>query len=423
MAILTQLHEERGLIVAAAKKILDSITDDTPEGEAEELRKKHDEKMDEYDKLNARIAREERQLAAENAEEERRSKNRPAGGDGSAPGVDGGEEPSAEDLSVQYRSAFAKHVCGVEMTAEERSILRRGFKPENRAQLAGQNDKGGFTVPTTLMKELVRVMKDWGPMMDSDIVRSIVTGSGNPWNIPTVDDTGVEAEDYTEGAGATDDGGKDVTLGQQSLGAYAIQTEWIRWSWELDEDSIFAMESLLADLLGERLGRKGNQRLTVGSGNGQAHGIVTASSEGVVAASNSGIAPDEVIDFFHSVNAAYRRSPKCRWQFADKTLAVLRKLKDGQGNYLWSMGDIRIDQPDTLLQKPYSINDDVPEIAPGATPMIFGDHSRYYRRQVGGIRTLVVDQKFAPDMGILGLARFDGELIDANAIKHFKMAA
>lgn len=422
MAILTQLHEQRGQLVTDAKKILESITDDTPEGEADELRAKHDAKMDEYDKLNERIAREERQAAAERAEEERRSRQRPHGEDDSAPGVDGGEEASQEQRSAEYRLAFAKHVCGVEMSGEERSILRKGFKVESRAQVAGTPNKGGFTVPTTLMNELVRVMKDWGPMMDESIVRSIVTSSGNPWTIPTVDDTGVEAEDYTEGAGATDDGGKDVTLGQQELGAFAIQTEWIRWSWELDEDSIFAMESLLASLLGERLGRKGNQRLTVGTGSAQPNGIVTASTLGLSAASANAVAADEIIRFFHSVNAAYRRSPQARWQFADTTLAALRQLKDGQGNYLWSMGDIRIDQPDTLLQKPYSINDDVPAIATGTRPIIFGDHSRYYRRQVGPIRTLVVDQKFAPDMGILGLARFDGELVDGNAVKHLQMA-
>ena len=124
-----------------------------------------------------------------------------------------------------------------------------------------------------------------------------------------------------------------------------------------------------------------------------------------------------------ATNAAYRRSPKCRWQFADSTLAVIRKLKDGQGNYLWQMGDVRVGAPDTLLGKPYSINDDVPAIAASAKPVIFGDHSTYFVRKVGAVRTIVARERFAPDLGILGVMRLDGELADTAAVKHLVMAA
>ena len=183
------------------------------------------------------------------------------------------------------------------------------------------------------------------------------------------------------------------------------------------------MELLLSDLLGERLARKGNAQLTIGGGAGAPNGIVTASGLGVTAAATAALAADEIIDFQHSVNAAYRRSPKCRWQFADSTLKAIRKLKDGDGNYLWQMGDVRASAPDVLLGKPYSINDDVPAIAAGATPMIFGDMSKYIVRKVGSVMTIVAKERFAPDLGILGLMRLDGELSDANAVKHLKMAA
>lgn len=425
MTILTQLHEQRGQIVSDARKILDDIKDDTPESEVTQLEERHDAKIKELDALDARIAREERQANAEKAEEERRAKGRPNGDNGSTPAVDDdADEPTQEQRSSEYRSAFARYVCGHELSKEDRSVLRSGgiVASEERMQLTTPDGKGGYTVPTTLMNELVRVMKDWGPMMDESIVRSINTSSGNPMTIPTIDDTNVTPEPHTEGAAPTDDGGKDATFGQKTLGAFAFDTEWVKWSWELDEDSIFAMESLLASLLGERLARNGNAKLTVGTGSGEPNGIVTASSLGHTAAAAAAIASDEVYDLFHSVNAAYRRSPQCRWQFSDQTLAVLRKLKDGQGNYLWSMGDVRTDQPNTLLGKPYSINDDVPAIASGNRPIIFGDHSKYFRRQVGSVRTVVVREKFAPDMGILGLARFDGELVDTNAVKHLAMA-
>ena len=273
------------------------------------------------------------------------------------------------------------------------------------------------------MNEIVRAMADWGPMFDENVARNFTTPSGNAMTIPTIDDTGSKPEPHAEGSEGTDDGGKDVSFAEKVLNAFAYDTEWVKWSFELDEDSIFAMEQLLGSLLGERLGRNGNRLLTVGSGNDAPNGIVTASSLGVTAAATGAIASDELITFQHSVNAAYRRSPKCRWQFADTTLAAFRKLKDGDGNYLWQMGDVRTEAPDTLLGKPYSINDDVPAIGAGNRAVIFGDHSKYFVRKVGSVRTIVARERFAPNLGILGVHRFDGELVDTAAVKHLRLAA
>ena len=417
----SKYHEKRGELVTEARDVFNKIDEGKlDETEAKKAEERHDALMTELDNLDKKIEREERQYKAEKAEEERRRQQRPNGPDGSASGVDGGDEPTEEERNNEYRSAFAKYVCGAELSPEDRALMAQF---EQRIQTVGTNADGGYTVPTTLMAEIVQTMKDWGPMFDEDVARVFSTPSGNPMSFPTVNDTASTAEAHTEGTQATDDGGKDVAFGQKSLGAFAFDTEWVRWSWELNEDSIFAMEQLLGSLLGERLARKGNAQLTVGSGSGAPNGIVTAAANGKTAAATGAIASDEVIDLFHSVNAAYRRSPKCRWQFSDTTLAVLRKLKDGQGNYLWQMGDVRIEAPDTLLSKPYSINDDVPAIAAAAKPIIFGDHSKFFVRKVGAVRTIVARERFAPDLGILGVMRFDGELADSAAIKALTMAA
>lgn len=418
--ILQQYYEERGQLVAEARSVHDSIANETDQTRITEAEQRHDAIMSKLDALDKKIAREERLVAAEKAEEERRRQNRPGQGNASSPATDEPQEPSAEDRAAEYRSAYARFVCGAELTNEDRAILRA---QEQRVQTGGTNADGGFTVPTTLMNEIVRTMKDWGPMFDENVARVFTTTSGNPMTIPTVDDTSKTPEAHTEGGAVTDDGGKDAVFGQKVLGAFAFDTEWVRWSWELNEDSIFAMEQLLGALLGERLARNGNRQLTIGSGSGAPNGIVTAAANGKTAAAAAAIAADELIDLFHSVNAAYRRSPQCRWQFADATLAVLRKLKDGDGNYLWQMGDVRVGAPDTLHGKPYSINDDVPAIAASAKPIIFGDHSKFFVRKVGAVRTIVARERFAPDLGILGVMRFDGELVDSAAIKALTMAA
>ena len=45
-----------------------------------------------------------------------------------------------------------------------------------------------------------------------------------------------------------------------------------------------------------------------------------------------------MIDFIHSLDAAYRGTGKATVQFHDTTLAAIRKLKNGNGQYIWSAG-------------------------------------------------------------------------------------
>lgn len=420
---LTDLQEKRGRLMTQAREALDEITKNTDEARSAELEQRHDAIMAEFDRVEKNIEREERQAAIEARFEERQRKdreNKRPTNDGETRGQDDGEKK-------EYREVFYKFLAGGadlgELDAEERSILKAGVQSakEFRMQTTGTNTAGGYTVPVELANFIVKSMKDWGPMYDEAVTTVISTGSGNIINIPTIDDTGVTAGKHTEGTALTDDGGKDATFGQKQLGAYVYDTEFVKFSMELAQDSIFNMESLLGALLGERLGRIANRELTVGDGTDDPNGVVTASSLGKTAAAAAALTSDELIDLLHSVNAAYRRSPKARWMFADTTLAAIRKLKDGQGNYLWQMGDITKGEPGTLLSYRYEINDDVPAIAASAKPVIFGDFSRYFVRKVGSPVIGVLRERFWPDLGIAGLIRFDGELGDTAAVKHLVM--
>ena len=425
--ILTQYYEERGQLVAEARDLLSQAEKETDTSKAADLEQRHDALMDKVDALDKKIAREERAAAAEKSEEERRSRHRPRGRDIEAHGQDGedGEQRSDEQLQTEYRDAFFAMLReGGDVGAvsqEHRALLRRGYV-ENRTQTAGTPAAGGYTVPTELARKIVEVMKDWGPMYDPGITDEMITSSGNPFDIPTNDDTGNGSAALAEGADLTDDNSGDIVFGEVSLGAFVFATPWLKLSFELLQDSIFNLEAFVAGKLGERLGRGANGKLTVGTGTNEPRGIVVASALGKTTASATAIAADELIDLQHSVNAAYRRSPRCRWQFADTTLAAIRKLKDGQGNFLWQMGDVRVGAPDLILGKPYSVNDDVPAIGTGNRSVLFGDHSRYVVRKVGSPLIGTVRERFWPKVGMAGLIRYDGDLTDANAVKHLQHA-
>ena len=425
MTTIAELREQRGRLVAQAREALDEINKNTDEARAAELDARHDAIMADFDKLEAKIEREQKQAEiearlADRAEAEKRAKKRPTGEDTEGRGADEGKNP-------EYREVFYKFLAGGatfdELTAEERAVLKAGVQPgkEFRAQTTSST-AGGYTVPVELANFIVKSMKAWGPMYDEDICTVITTAAGNVINIPTVDDTASTAEKHTEATPLTDDGGKDVTFGQKELAAYVYDTEFVRFSMELAQDSIFSMESLLGDLLGERLGRIANSQLTTGDGTGDPNGIVTASALGKTAAAQAAITYDELIDLIHSVDPAYRQSPKVRWSFNDLTLAAVRKLKDGDGKYIWTAGDVQGGVPGTLLGYRYSINQAMANIATGTKPIIFGDHGKYFVRKVGAPVIGVLRERFWPDLGIAGLIRFDGELADTGAVKHLIMA-
>ncbi len=420
---LRELRERQAVIVTEARERLEQISAQTDEARVRELEGQHDTAMAEYDRLETEIAREERVARLERDQEERRARRRPNPGDGEGRG--GGDDGARP---LEYRQVFHDFLRRggdvSELNAEERQVLRNGALPnsEFRAQTT-TGAAGGYTVPTELAAFIVKAMKAWGPMYDEDICTVLNTASGAPIKIPTVDDTAVTAEAHTEGTPLTDDGGKDVTFGQKSLDAYVFDTEFVRLSMELAQDSVLNVETLLAELLGERLGRIANSKLTVGTGSSQPNGVVTASSLGKTAAGATAITSDEIIDLLHSVDPAYRQSPKARFMFNDMTLSVIRKLKDGQGNYLWQMGDITKGSPGTLLGFRYEINQAMDSIAAAKKIMIFGDFGKYFVRKVGAPAIGVLRERFWPDLGIAGLIRFDGELGDTTAIKHLITAA
>ncbi|MGY6251634.1 phage major capsid protein [Bosea thiooxidans] len=428
MTTIKELNDKRQKLVVDARSALDEIKKNTDEARAAELEARHDTIMAEFDNVEALIVREQKvadaeKRLAERAEEERK-KQRPNGDDGQTRGADEGAKP-------EYRTVFYKYLASGasldELSGEERAVLKAGVVPdaEKRVQVSTQGTSttaGGYTVPVELSSQIIKSMKAWGPMYDEDVCTVLSTSNGVTIKIPTVDDTAVTAGQHAEGTAMTDDNGKDVTFGQKSLESYGYDTEWVKFSLELARDSIFNMESLLGQLLGERLGRIANLHLTTGDGTGDPNGIVTASSLGKTAAAVAAVTYDEIVDLIHSVDPAYRQSPKVRFMFNDLTLAAIRKLKDGDGKYIWTAGDVQGGVPGTLLGYRYSVNQAMANLATGNKTMLFGDFGKYFVRKVGSPMIGVKRESYWPDLGIAGLIYLDGELGDTAAVKHLIQA-
>ena len=420
MADLKNLREQMARIATEARSKLNEVTDSTDEARAAEIEREFDAAMAEHDRLAALVERHEKIDGIEVGAKEVDISKRPVPANAEGRGVDTGK-------AIAYREAFYELIRngGIDgLDPEVRGVLRAGVQNvESRIQVTGTNSAGGYTVPVELANFIDQAMAAYGPMYSEDICTTLNTSTGATFNIPTVNDTAVTAVAHTEGTALTDDGGKDVTFGQAQLGAYAFDTEWVKWSYELAQDSIFNMEPILGSLLGERLGRIANSKLTTGSGSSDVQGVVTGSSLGNTAAAVAAITADEIIDLLHSVDPAYRSSPKAAFMLNDSTLAAIRKLKDGDGNYLWQMGNYQVGVPGSILGYRYYVNQAMDSLAAAKKVMIFGDMSKFYVRKVGAPVVTVVRERFWPDLGIAGLIRFDGVLANTAAVKHLITAA
>lgn len=422
---LTELQDKRGRLYTEARNTIDERdAEGTTDSRKAELDQRADAIFAELDALDKRIEREERLAQVEARLEEQRAAQRPNLGAGSVPG----QADPAE--SVDYRAAFidlARNGFDPQaLSPEARAVIKAGIvsKIEGRAQTAGTNSAGGFTVPTELARVIDKTMAIWGPMYDEAICTVINTSGGNPLDFPTTNDTARVVAQHTEAAAMTDDGGEDAVFGKMTLNAFAYDTEWVQISMELLQDSAIDIEAFIGELLGERLARRVNRELTVGDGTGDPTGIVVASSLGTTAAATNAITADQIIDLQHSVDAAYRASPKTRFMFHDAILGVIRKLKDGQNNYLWQMGDVRVGAPATLLGHPYSVNNAMASsLTAGTRAVVFGDFSKYYVRKVGSPVVGVRREFYWPNIGLAGVVRLDGKLIQSGAVKHLITAA
>ncbi len=309
-------------------------------------------------------------------------------------------EKKAGRASQEYRSAFWNH------------MRRQGneFEVKNALQV-GTDTEGGYLVPDEFERTIVESLKD------ENIFRSIAhliqTASGDR-KIPISTSKGEAAWIDEEGTYPE----SDDSFGQVTISAYKLGTI-IKVSEELINDSVFDIESYIATEFARRIGAKEEAAFFTGDGSGKPLGILAATGGaqvGVTAASATALTCDEVIDLYHALRSPYRKNAV--WLTNDATIKAIRKLKDGNGQYIWQPSLVA-KEPDTILGRPVRTSAYMPEIASGAKTVAFGDFSYYWIADRQGRTFKRLGELFAPtgQVGFLGSQRVDGRLILPEAVK------
>lgn len=430
---LHRAKEKRAEVRKLAERMREIIDD--PQGEDGALSAEQEEEFDRLDEQQRRLDAEITVIeeAAERAEERRSrvreieeglERERPTspGARPSTREIDEGKEERADEPTHEERYAqafdFYLRFGERQMNSEWRDVLMQGrsevdlrgvnLPDEFRDMGVAQDTTGGFMVPEGFFEQIISATKDFGGMRRS---RAFVleTTSGNDLPIPTDDDTSNTGAILTENTVETT---QDVTLGQVVLHAYTYSSKIVKVSRQLLQDSAFDVQGFLERKLAERLGRITNKHFTTGDSSSKPQGVVTGAATGKTASGSTDFTVDELIDLKHAVDPSYRNSPE--WMFNDTTLRDLKKKKDGEGRPLWQSG-IAMGEPNTIDGNPYVVNQDMPGLTSGNSPVAYGDFSLYYIRDVLGIQILRLDERYADalQVGFLAFSRHDGVLVDA----------
>jgi HK97 family phage major capsid protein len=199
----------------------------------------------------------------------------------------------------------------------------------------------------------------------------------------------------------------------------------IKVSEELLNDSVFNLEQYIAKEFARRIGAKEEESFFIGDGKGKPTGIFHTNGGaqvGVTASSAATISIDELMDLFYSLKSPYRKNAV--FLTNDATIKAIRKLKDGNGIYLWQPS-ITAGQPDTILNRPVKTSAYVPTIAAGAKTVAFGDFGYYWVADRQGRSFQRLNELFATtgQIGFKATQRVDGKLILPEAVKVLQMKA
>lgn len=305
--------------------------------------------------------------------------------------------------------------------AERKSFgiyLRLGnqIQAEDQKALTVSNDtQGGYLAPAEMSTEFIKDLVEVSPIRSIASVRSITSPSVKYPKRTGITNAQWEGE-LEESQEST------VTFGQAEVTARKMMT-YVDISNELLADSGGTAEAEVRSALADDFGQKEGRSFILGDGVKQPEGLlVNPDIEAFLNGHATNLSADALVGMMYDLPAAYRNNGS--WLMSGTALAKARLLKDGQNNFLWQPS-FQLGQPETLLGRPITEAVDMPDIANGTFPIMFGDFTRAYRIVDRLAMSILVDPYTQATKGVTRIhatRRVGGRVIQAAALRKLKMA-
>lgn len=309
--------------------------------------------------------------------------------------------------------------------------LRKGIEaPEVKGMTAGVPSEGGYAVPEVVDAAIGALLKDMSPIRRIANVVSI--GSSNYRKLVT--DGGL-ASGWVSEVSARDETAPPSfheiapPMGELYANPAASQT--------MLDDAMFDVEGWLAAEIAAEFARAEGAAFVRGNGISRPKGFLSYPTSaqidrnrafGTLQHVASGVsgnfgadAADKLIDLVHQLRAPYRQG--AAWVMNSATLAKLRKLKDGDGNFLWRPS-FSEGQAATLLGYPVVEAEDMPDVAADACAIAFGNFRQgYVIAEATATRILRDPFSNKPFVHFYATKRIGGAVVNSEAIKLLKFSA
>ncbi|WP_312795557.1 phage major capsid protein [Tianweitania sp.] len=339
-------------------------------------------------------------------------------------------QKAIDDMSVKIAAAgLAEGVIGdlpanPEYVSAFKAHMRKG---EVQASMSiGTAVDGGYLAPVEWDRTITSKLKETSPIRANAKVQSITGPAFSKLFTDRAVGSGWVGETATRPATSTPQFGPlPFSIGEIYAFPQITQT--------LLDDAAINLEDWLAGEVDGEFGRQENIAFLAGDGVNKPHGILTYVEGGanaarhpwgaikVVSTGSAGkLTADSFVDLFYSVPTGLRTGAKL---FTNRlSQGAMRKLKDGQGNYLWQP-TMAAGQPATLAGESIVEVPDMPDVAAGNIAALYGNmEETYLVIDRVGIRVLRDALTNKPYVGFYTTKRVGGGVQNPEPMRALKVA-
>ncbi|QPM89927.1 phage major capsid protein [Pseudooceanicola algae] len=328
---------------------------------------------------------------------------------------------NAAEVEAPHQKAFAAYV----RTGDDDGLRSLDLEGKALASLTGD---GGYLVDPVTSDTIQSVMNSAASIRQ---VANVVNVNATSYDVLVdTSDVGAGWDDETSVSETSTPGVDRISIPLHELSALPKASQ------RLLDDSAFDIESWLAERIADKFARAEADAFVNGDGADKPMGFLThtkvAESSwswdnlGYIATGTSGgfdpsEPADAIVDLVYALGARYRANGT--FVMNSKTAGAVRKLKDGDGRFLWSDG-LAAGEPARLMGYPVLIAEDMPDISSGSYAIAFGDfHAGYTVAERPDLRILRDPFSAKPHVLFYATKRVGGDVSDFAAIKLLKFAA
>ena len=245
----------------------------------------------------------------------------------------------------------------------------------------GQDPRGGYWVDPAISSRLIELIFETSPVRSVAFIETISTDSlEGDYDLDEAAVGGWVNEQSTR-TGNTDTpdlGGWRIPVHEQFAEPRSTQ--------QALDDARRDVAAWLIAKVGARFTRIENTAFVAGDGDSKPRGFTTYGSgvpsaatfnvvEQIVSGHATLLTTDGLINLIYSLKEGYRQG--ARFAMSNDSIASVRKLKDGDGNYIWQP-DFTMQRADNLIGYPIVEMTDMPAIGAGAEAVAFANWSSAY---------------------------------------------